>query len=172
MASYFRGRGHELHSLREYVPTDSARFVDWKVSARTGHMMVREYAREDERRVMLVFDPLRGPPAVKNREEPPSASSAPWDGRLHRVALQQTQLRPAIPHRSLHHAHGARQRNHLRRASRTRIVQPNESAVGGAFLDELAAQQDFFKIIVTARPQSSIPSALWSSSYFIFIDRL
>ena len=33
MASYFRGRGHELHSLRNYLPTDSARFVDWKVTA-------------------------------------------------------------------------------------------------------------------------------------------
>src|SRR5271163_4540438 len=28
MASHFRGRGHELHSLRGYQPTDSARFVD------------------------------------------------------------------------------------------------------------------------------------------------
>ena len=32
MASHFRGRGHELHSLREYLTTDSARFVDWKVT--------------------------------------------------------------------------------------------------------------------------------------------
>jgi hypothetical protein len=52
------------------------------------------------------------------------------------------------------------------------LIQPNESAAGGAFLDDLANDQDFFKIILTARPQSSIPSALWSSSYFIFIDRL
>ncbi|MGH9771063.1 MAG: DUF58 domain-containing protein, partial [Candidatus Acidiferrales bacterium] len=62
MASYFRGRGHELHSLRPYLPSDSARFVDWKVSARSGRLMVREFAREDERRVMLVLDPFLGPP--------------------------------------------------------------------------------------------------------------
>src|SRR5580698_1306665 len=61
MSSQFRGRGHELHSLRSYMPTDSARFVDWKVTAKTGHLMVREFAREDERRVMLVFDPFVGP---------------------------------------------------------------------------------------------------------------
>ena len=36
MASFLRGRGHELHSLREYVPTDSARFVDWKVTREIG----------------------------------------------------------------------------------------------------------------------------------------
>src|SRR6202451_635351 len=61
MASFFRGRGHELHSLRDYVPTDSARFVDWKVTAKSGRLVVREYAREDERRVMLVLDPFVGP---------------------------------------------------------------------------------------------------------------
>src|SRR5215470_10455621 len=58
MASYFRGRGHELHSLRHYQPTDSARFVDWKVTAKAGQLMVREFAREDERRVMIVLDPF------------------------------------------------------------------------------------------------------------------
>src|SRR5271163_109827 len=65
MASIFRGRGHELHSLREYVPTDSARFVDWKVSAKSARLMVREFAREDERRVLLVFDPFIGPPRAE-----------------------------------------------------------------------------------------------------------
>src|SRR5580704_16442336 len=62
MASHFRGRGHELHSLRAYQSTDNARFVDWKVTARTGRLMVREFAREDERRVMLELDPFLGPP--------------------------------------------------------------------------------------------------------------
>src|ERR1700684_1382989 len=64
MASNFRGRGHELHSLRDYLYTDNARFVDWKVTARAGRLMVREFAREDERRVMLVLDPFIGPPPV------------------------------------------------------------------------------------------------------------
>jgi len=32
--------------------------------------------------------------------------------------------------------------------------------------------REIFKIIITARPQRSIPTALWSSSYFLFIDRL
>jgi uncharacterized protein (DUF58 family) len=67
MASHFRGRGHELHSLRNYLHTDSARFVDWKVTAKAGRLMVREFAREDERRVMLVLDPFVGPPACRAR---------------------------------------------------------------------------------------------------------
>jgi len=46
------------------------------------------------------------------------------------------------------------------------------SSVGGAFLDDLAADREIFKIIITNRSQRSIPSALWSSSYFLFIDQL
>ena len=46
------------------------------------------------------------------------------------------------------------------------------SATGGEFLDELVNEHEIFKIIFTARPQRSIPTALWSSSYFLFIDRL
>ena len=169
MASYFRGRGHELHSLRQYTPTDNARFVDWKVSARTGNLMVREYAREDERRVMLVFDPFIGPPKPENAERFERAVSmaacVAWhfnklnSGLQFRTDRFETRMAPAneIIYDTLREL---------------ALIQPNESALGGAFLDDLAANQDFFKIIVTARPQSSIPSALWSSSYFIFIDRL
>src|SRR5258706_270453 len=51
------GRGQNLYALRDYVPTDSARHVHWKASARLGSLMVREFTREDETRVLLVLDP-------------------------------------------------------------------------------------------------------------------
>ena len=52
------------------------------------------------------------------------------------------------------------------------VLKPDNSSVGGLFLDDLAADHEIFKIIITNRPQQSIPTALWSSSYFIFIDQL
>ena len=52
------------------------------------------------------------------------------------------------------------------------MVQPDSSATGGKFLDDLASEHEIFKIIITARPQHTIPTALWSSSYFIFLDKL
>jgi uncharacterized protein (DUF58 family) len=58
--SYHKGRGQDLHALREYVPTDSASHVHWKASARAGSLMVREFAREDDFRVLLVLDPHPG----------------------------------------------------------------------------------------------------------------
>jgi hypothetical protein len=51
-------------------------------------------------------------------------------------------------------------------------VRADTSAKGGAFLNALAAEHEIFKIIITNRPQAAIPSSLWSSSYFVFIDSL
>lgn len=48
ITSFYRGRGNELHGIRDYNESDSARFVDWKVTAKTGELKVREFAREDE----------------------------------------------------------------------------------------------------------------------------
>jgi uncharacterized protein (DUF58 family) len=54
--SFVRGRGSDLHSIREYGPDDSARHVDWKATAKSGTLKVREFTREDERKLRIVFD--------------------------------------------------------------------------------------------------------------------
>ncbi len=55
-----RGRGADFHRLRPYEFHESARHVDWKSSARTGQLQVREFAREERSTVSIFFD-LRGP---------------------------------------------------------------------------------------------------------------
>jgi len=169
MASHFRGRGHELHSLRDYQPTDSGRLVDWKVTAKSGRLMVREFAREDERRVMLVLDPYIGKvmaaESVARFERAVSlAACIAWHfNEIHsvmqfRTGTYSTPMAPA----------GEIIYPALRQLA---LVQP-EMSEAGAFLDMLTGDREIFKIILTARAQRSIPAALWSSSYFIFIDRL
>src|SRR4029077_14050920 len=64
--SFVRGRGSELYLIREYLPEDSARHVDWKASAKSGSLKVREFAREDERKLRIVFD-NPGPGAVSEQ---------------------------------------------------------------------------------------------------------
>src|SRR5580704_15688117 len=54
--SFVRGRGSDLYRIREYMPEDSARHVDWKATAKSGSLKVREFAREDERKLCIVFD--------------------------------------------------------------------------------------------------------------------
>src|SRR3954467_6222890 len=54
--AFVRGRGYDLYRIREYLPEDSARNVDWKATAKTGALKVREFTREDERKLRIVFD--------------------------------------------------------------------------------------------------------------------
>ena len=51
-----RGYGQDLFSLRKYKPHDDQRHIDWKATARSTRLMVREFAAEDELRVTIIFD--------------------------------------------------------------------------------------------------------------------
>src|SRR5262249_41035820 len=63
LESMTKGRGQDLYALREYLPTDSARHVHWKASARLGSLMVREFTHEEDFRMLLVLDPHLPPGA-------------------------------------------------------------------------------------------------------------
>ncbi|HEY3739882.1 MAG TPA: DUF58 domain-containing protein, partial [Bryobacteraceae bacterium] len=54
--SHFRGMGDDFYLIRPYQVQDSARFVDWKASAHTGQLQVREFARNRDREVELLLD--------------------------------------------------------------------------------------------------------------------
>lgn len=173
MTSYFRGRGHELHSLRDYVPTDSARLVDWKVTARAGRLMVREFAREDERRVMVVLDPFTGLPGGPSAEAEHNARFERAVALAAQIAWHFNEINAVMQFRTNRFAtRMAPAREIIYSALREMaVVQADTSARGGQFLDGLAAESDVFKIILTCRAQATIPTALWSSSYFLFINR-
>ncbi|MEI8241043.1 MAG: DUF58 domain-containing protein [Actinomycetota bacterium] len=48
--------GNEFHSQREYVPGDDLRRINWKSTARTGELIVRETTREGVRHCTVVLD--------------------------------------------------------------------------------------------------------------------
>ena len=56
LASVRRGAGHDLFSLRDYQPRDELRHINWKATARTGRLTVREFTAEDERRITITLD--------------------------------------------------------------------------------------------------------------------
>jgi uncharacterized protein (DUF58 family) len=59
--TFIRGRGSDLYRIREYMPEDSARHVDWKATAKSGSLKVREFSREEDRRLRIIFDnPVAG----------------------------------------------------------------------------------------------------------------
>uniref|UniRef100_A0A7C6A9T3 DUF58 domain-containing protein n=1 Tax=candidate division WOR-3 bacterium TaxID=2052148 RepID=A0A7C6A9T3_UNCW3 len=54
--SSFKGRGIEFLDVREYLPGDDVRTIDWKVTARFGRPYVKKYAEERELIVILIVD--------------------------------------------------------------------------------------------------------------------
>ncbi len=51
-----RAQGTEFDSLREYVPGDDVRSIDWRATARASDVMVRTWRPERDRRVLMVLD--------------------------------------------------------------------------------------------------------------------
>ena len=56
IASFYRGQGHDFYRIRPYEALESARHVDWKATAHTGDLQVREFAREREQAVAFFLD--------------------------------------------------------------------------------------------------------------------
>lgn len=54
--SIFKGAGFEFWGLREMLPTDSYKHIDWKATARTGAYHVREHLAESYVNLMLLYD--------------------------------------------------------------------------------------------------------------------
>lgn len=51
-----RGEGTEFDSLREYVPGDDTRSIDWRATARQSSVAVRTWRPERDRHVLVVLD--------------------------------------------------------------------------------------------------------------------
>jgi len=54
--SVFKGRGMDFDEVREYVPGDEVRTIDWNVSARAGRTFVKKYTEERELNILLLVD--------------------------------------------------------------------------------------------------------------------
>ena len=164
MESHLRGRGHDLYSIRDYQPGDGARFVDWKASAHTTNLKVREFTREDERRVQLVFDRVAVAGSSEGRFERAVDFCAALAWHFHQIDSQiefisdDFRTKPAKASDVVFDILGY-----------LALAQPRRE--GDNFLDTLDSS-DLFKIIVTGAAPGSIPTHLWTSSYFVFQERL
>jgi len=51
-----KGTGSDLYAIRQYLSSDHHHHIDWKATAKTSQLMVREFTREDDWRVTIMFD--------------------------------------------------------------------------------------------------------------------
>jgi len=54
--SVFKGRGMEFDEVREYMPGDDVRTIDWNVTARTGKPHIKRFVEERELTVIFMVD--------------------------------------------------------------------------------------------------------------------
>jgi hypothetical protein len=168
LESYQRGRGNDLYGIRDYQYNESARHVDWKASARSGALQVREYAREDERRVLLAFDPymdLAGESDQQFERAVSLCASLAWHFHQINSVLEFRSAGFATPRVNA----GEIIYDVLRYLA---SVAPLKQQPGKSFLDTLDDAPDIFKIVLTSQPRGTIPTGLWNSSYFLFTSSI
>jgi uncharacterized protein (DUF58 family) len=54
--SHFKGRGMDFEELREYIPGDEVRDIDWNVTYRMGRPFVKRYREERELAMVIALD--------------------------------------------------------------------------------------------------------------------
>ena len=55
----FKGQSVEFQEVREYVPGDDTRSIDWNVTARVGRPYLKRYAEERDQTVIILLDGSR-----------------------------------------------------------------------------------------------------------------
>lgn len=169
MPSLRRGAGHDLFSLRDYQQQDDLRHIDWKATARSRRLTVREFTSEDERRISIVLDTRL-----------PQVEADEFADRFERGVVQAASL---IKHFIDERAEvrlvlgdeagpfGSGMEHLYRCLRRLALVMPQE-AVEDAEAKSTSGRdvvQHDYAILLTAASPGSIPANVWRTSHVIYL---
>jgi uncharacterized protein (DUF58 family) len=159
--SFYKGRGSDLHSLRDYATHDSARLLDWKASAKTGQLMVREFLKEEDRKCCFVFDNLFSDFKEEDRLVFERAVKVCASALRHFYRLG-CEMRLATPQASTRYSKSGD--GLIQCLKLLALIQPAEG-VSGIFLTLI--QDNAFKVIFTADRKDDMAST-WNSAHIVF----
>jgi uncharacterized protein (DUF58 family) len=173
MASLRRGAGHDLFSLRDYQPEDDLRHIDWKATARSRRLTVREFTSEDERRVTIVLDNI-----------PTEASAAGGfaerfeQGVIQAASLlkhfidERAEVRLVLGTEAGQYGPGLEQLYRcLRRLALTTPLKAEDADLAASLAQTEnvgGLSGDDFAIVLTSAPPGSIPAKVWRTSHVIY----
>lgn len=191
-----RGSGSDLYAIRQYLPSDHPRHVDWKATAKTAQLMVREFTRDDDWRVTVAFDAYdlqagrtdAPEEATKFREQFERAVIFAASLITHFIregAEVRLIIGPDDAGFGNDHEHRYALLDRLARlAPRTPQEKPpvlaaetkdeQLSAASWNLLERMPALEgdDEFKILITPAPRGTIPASVWRSSHVVYFDDL
>jgi uncharacterized protein (DUF58 family) len=165
-----RGAGHDLFSMRDYQPQDDLRYIDWKATARSRRLTVREFTSEDERRITIVLDthlPAEPDEAMTERFESGVVQAA---SLLKHFIDERAEVRLVVGEEVGPFGSGMEQL--YRCLKRLALVHPTTD--GEPNEDELmivgrdVVEHDY-AILLTAAAPGSIPANVWRTSHVIYL---
>lgn len=177
--SFLRGEGAELHSIREGTAEDSSRHVDWKATAKSGSIKVREFNRDDDQRLRIVFDnPASGVLSAAAYESMVrAAASLSWHFAQRRVQLSfaaqgydgNPDLYAFLKYLALVGPQNPGPQNLTSQKTNPRKMDPQEQGndQGQSLLSSLA-KSSAFNVVVTTLERGQVPAELFSCSHLIF----
>ena len=186
-----RGSGQDLLALRDYQPNDDLRRIDWKATARTRHLTVREFLADDDRKVTVVLDTrvtdkgVRGERQMSLREKLEAEQSGEkfvLSRQLEQAVSvaasllahfndEQAEIRLVIDQDIGEFGLGSR---HLHDTlKRLALVEPSSDSAGNpmfADLEELLSETESgYNFVITTGPEADIPPEILQKSRVIAV---
>ncbi|MBA2703861.1 MAG: DUF58 domain-containing protein [Blastocatellia bacterium] len=174
LVSSRRGIGQDLFSLRDYQPQDDLRHIDWKATARSRQLTVREFTAEDERRTTIILDTT----------EPEGADAEKFNYRFERGVVQAASLlKHFVDERAevrlmlgadlgpygtgVNHLYTCLRRLAVVKAQKKKS-ETEVTSVADVDLRQNVLNEDY-AIMLTAAAPGSIPAQIWRASFVIHI---
>jgi uncharacterized protein (DUF58 family) len=160
-----RGAGHDLFSMRDYQPQDDLRHIDWKATARSRRLTVREFTSEDERRITIILDTYlrHGESAERFERGVVQAASL-----IKHFIDERAEVRLVLDQEVGPFGSGT---EHIYRClRRLALVTPHDGAEPDL---ETSVTRDVvehdYAILLTAASPGSIPASVWRTSHVIYL---
>jgi uncharacterized protein (DUF58 family) len=161
--------------MRDYQPQDDLRHIDWKATARSRRLTVREFTSEDERRITIVLDTGVSSDADEALEERFEGGVVQAASLLKHFVDERAEVRLVLGDEigpfvsGIEHLYRCLRRLALvRPVKRALEASPDSAPVPANRALGRSAEPDY-AILLTAAPPGSIPAAVWRTSHVIHL---
>ena len=179
------GPGENFFSIRKYQDGESARSIDWKATSKTGELMARELAQEEENKLCLILDTWMYPGSEQGYKKD-FEKAVSFAASIAAYFLEEgAGIEFLTPRQHLPRSTGRDQLYRILKSLATVHCEPvpevkfqetwnqdNFPLIGNSRVLKEIFSEKVFKIIITGKKRGSFPSRIWRSSHVVFFDEL
>jgi len=178
------GPGENLFSMRKYQEGETSRIIDWKATSKTGELMAREFAKDEESKFCLILDTRIYDPVPGLEEKFEKAVSLTASLAAHFLEegagmefLTPDEylvrgLGPSHLYRILRILAAVQYQKATTTSSKELWERINFPGISDVQALHYIFSDKVFKIMITSKPKGSFPSIIWRSSHVIYFDEL